>query len=470
MPPAYYNSITSDDERSEGEGYAFRSHDARRRRDGSAYPGHDSSQRTRRDSFESCYRHSLSPRNSRGREKPNYASDSDSRYFSDEPSRRSWRQETSGDSKNHSTGESFNYGRQRSPGSKYHSSEPSAKERGSRPFEYGRQRSPGSTYRFSEQRPKEQSSNSFGYGRQRSPGSKYRSSGPSPRKPTEKYFDYGRQRSPDSKYRFQGSRQEQREPAYFCWQCQQSFTNSESRSKHLKSSLMHVMCTVCDDDHDFKTSRKLHSHCRSMHYSVWCEICCETFACNADKKAHFEAMHFLCKPCKRWFPTSLERGEHYEISDKHVKDYCNICETIFPDLRAHTADHLARRKPRGYTEKSRTYSYRSNTRRDYRSQDDPHTPPRETPSRSIPRPPSGGIHYTTLGIDSSASHEQVVQAAKKRRIETHPDRLKRRLGLTTRELERIDEEAGTVGNAADILSSPALRAEYDKAVGSGAQR
>ena len=57
---------------------------------------------------------------------------------------------------------------------------------------------------------------------------------------------------------------------------------------------------------------------------------------------------------------------------------------------------------------------------------------------------------------------RIVDAAKKMRIKTHPDRLKKE-GMSDEEKAKIDEAAAKVGQAADILSDPAqvsLRLKY----------
>lgn len=70
-------------------------------------------------------------------------------------------------------------------------------------------------------------------------------------------------------------------------------------------------------------------------------------------------------------------------------------------------------------------------------------------------------HYERLGISKGSSHEQVLKAAKEMRVKTHPDRLKRREGLTEEEIREIDVEAALVGEAADVLSDPGMRYRYD---------
>ena len=68
--------------------------------------------------------------------------------------------------------------------------------------------------------------------------------------------------------------------------------------------------------------------------------------------------------------------------------------------------------------------------------------------------------YKLLGVNASSSHDEIERAAKKKRIETHPDKLKKP-GMTKAELNRIDETAKEVGGAAEILLNPAKRSQYN---------
>ena len=72
-------------------------------------------------------------------------------------------------------------------------------------------------------------------------------------------------------------------------------------------------------------------------------------------------------------------------------------------------------------------------------------------------------HYAILQVGPCATHEQIKSAAKRRRIEVHPDRLKKP-GMSESEVAKIDKEAAEVGQAAEVLSNPTLRQEYDRSV------
>lgn len=90
------------------------------------------------------------------------------------------------------------------------------------------------------------------------------------------------------------------------------------------------------------------------------------------------------------------------------------------------------------------------------------------PPTSSPRPvaPKGGDLYKTLKVSPEASHAEIVLAARRRRIQVHPDRLKYP-GMTQSAVDRIDNEAQNVGLAADTLCDEVSRGRYDRAVRRG---
>ena len=70
-------------------------------------------------------------------------------------------------------------------------------------------------------------------------------------------------------------------------------------------------------------------------------------------------------------------------------------------------------------------------------------------------------HYGTLRLDPLATDEEIKSAAKRRRVEVHPDKLKKP-GMSTSELAKIDDAAAKVGQAADVLQDPKQKLEYDR--------
>ena len=70
-------------------------------------------------------------------------------------------------------------------------------------------------------------------------------------------------------------------------------------------------------------------------------------------------------------------------------------------------------------------------------------------------------HYAALHISPDATEAEIIKAAKKRRIETHPDKYAGQ-NLTREELDAITTRAQRVGRAADVLCDANARREYDQ--------
>ena len=70
-------------------------------------------------------------------------------------------------------------------------------------------------------------------------------------------------------------------------------------------------------------------------------------------------------------------------------------------------------------------------------------------------------HYLTLGISPLASAEEIKTAAKRKRVEVHPDRLKK-AGMDESELAKIDAVAAKVGQAAEVLQNAEQKLKYDR--------
>ena len=70
-------------------------------------------------------------------------------------------------------------------------------------------------------------------------------------------------------------------------------------------------------------------------------------------------------------------------------------------------------------------------------------------------------HYLTLGISPLASAEEIKTAAKRKRVEVHPDRLKKE-GMDESELAKIDAVAAKVGQAAEVLQNAEQKRKYDQ--------
>ena len=84
--------------------------------------------------------------------------------------------------------------------------------------------------------------------------------------------------------------------------------------------------------------------------------------------------------------------------------------------------------------------------------------------RPPPAKPKGHFpnHYATLKVSRDLSQEDVEKAAKKRRIDVHPDKLAKLTNLSPEERAKKEAEAKDVGCAADILSNAESRRKYDR--------
>ncbi|KAL8634440.1 MAG: hypothetical protein Q9228_007965, partial [Teloschistes exilis] len=122
-------------------------------------------------------------------------------------------------------------------------------------------------------------------------------------------------------------------------------------------------------------------------------------------------------------------------------------------------------KPKARDYRERGSGEETNSRRQQHQPQDPRSPrpePKAKPS-SMPnlKKAKGFVDfYSLLGVSPSCSQAEIEKAAKKKRIEVHPDRLIKE-GMTPQELQAIDEQAKMVGGAADTLSDPSKRRRYD---------
>ncbi|KAL8868918.1 MAG: hypothetical protein Q9174_004665 [Haloplaca sp. 1 TL-2023] len=68
--------------------------------------------------------------------------------------------------------------------------------------------------------------------------------------------------------------------------------------------------------------------------------------------------------------------------------------------------------------------------------------------------------YLILHLKPSASRAEIEKAVREMRIRYHPDKRKR-AGMSSKEIDCIDEQAKLVGQAAEILLDPGKRSNYD---------
>ena len=151
-------------------------------------------------------------------------------------------------------------------------------------------------------------------------------------------------------------------------------------------------------------------------------------------------------------PTSTDHGRGYD--DPRSKPRY----AFEPDPRYRYEYREAKPKPtstnhdRGYRNHGSKSRYDQSSRPHGRSEF--REPP---PSVQAPLPD----YYALLGISSRASSKEIGQAARKKRMAVHPDKLKRS-GMSTNQLRSIDEIAASVGQAADVLMDPKQKKDYDE--------
>lgn len=130
--------------------------------------------------------------------------------------------------------------------------------------------------------------------------------------------------------------------------------------------------------------------------------------------------------------------------------------------RAPSSDDTERSSGRG-EKTSRTFSSRqtSSPQEDQTHRTETSTN-RQTPGPE-PAAPRTGVLYAILGLSPEATQAEIIRAARRRRIQVHPDKLKT-AGMAQEDIDRIEDEAQEVGLAADTLCDEVSRGEYDRAV------
>ena len=198
-------------------------------------------------------------------------------------------------------------------------------------------------------------------------------------------------------------------PPVRCRRCRKTFKDIAERNLHFQTSPRHFCCRYCHPVVvEFSNADSLRYHYIDRHIDLYCHTCDLHFPTPVQRQSHLEGGHRLCYGCHKVFPVPELRLE-----------CCRIC-------------------------------YLAKHGKEASSQDGNNGDGEALPD-----------HYAWLGIGKDSSHEQVLKAAKEMRVKTHPDRLKRREGLTEEEMTVIDKEAALVGQAADVLSDPELRYRYD---------
>ncbi|KAL8707973.1 MAG: hypothetical protein Q9225_007672 [Loekoesia sp. 1 TL-2023] len=245
-----------------------------------------------------------------------------------------------------------------------------------------------------------------------------------------------------------------------CSKCGMGFLFPGSKELHLEFSACRFTCKLCDNI--FHSDLDLKGHWKTAHARLYCSICEKVCISRRAKAFHDHHKHFRCGPCNRMFG-SKEEWEYHHQTHIHIR-YCSICHCFIRDIDGQWPKH----KKECFTQKHDEEGSRPNTSTGTEEDDSPKGKKKEhAKSKENSRPAAAksipdGVpdFYGYLNTHPLSSHEDIIQAARKRRVEVHPDKLKKS-GMTDEELRKIDQTAKQVGWAADILLDPAKRAKYD---------
>ena len=283
-----------------------------------------------------------------------------------------------------------------------------------------------------------------------------------------------------------------------CTRCSRDFPTKRELTEHISSSCRcpSLECRLASSS--CFTEEGLYLHMKVYHEHMVCTFCKKTFESPVAKRQHDRTGSFKCTICPLLDLCRREALEaHLRGSWQHAKTWCKACCTNFDDseqLRLHTCHPVDRRRSmplhsckecglfdltaRGleehdYWHHDWTYSYNEEVHFDACRSKPPPTAktrpearakPPPKPSTKTPVAPNVPLAtrdlYEVLGVNSSSSSQEIRKAAKQRRIDCHPDKLKT-LDMSTAELKEIDDWAKEVGGAAEVLLDPRKRAQYD---------
>lgn len=232
-------------------------------------------------------------------------------------------------------------------------------------------------------------------------------------------------------------------PDYSLWcsQCDLFFPSQHARRDHQLQAPGHYLCAHPACQANLFTHTSLLQHYAVDHYNVFCRFCNKLLLSSLVLEAHMARTHPFCRKCKIRFKDDRQRRHHYRTTEQHRNSYCSICGEDVKDLLPHLSAHL---KPKeGYRHRAKPKVGR------------------RPKSNVLDGPPN---HYRTLGIDPSSPPEEILRAAKSKRIETHPDRFTKD-ALSAERLAQVVETSKNVGWAASVLCDPSERKKYDAKMG-----
>lgn len=211
-------------------------------------------------------------------------------------------------------------------------------------------------------------------------------------------------------------------------------------------------CKSCSDNlAGFSQHEDLLSHRRKHHGVVFCSdpTCVRPTLINWPRwqHDHMEFCHHP-NPCN-------------DFSSKTLNDNCPICHEPCR-TSAFMLRHFQSKHPCAECNEHIAHYFSIQTEHATRHHEPkPKPKPHNSPSSSSPPKPLD--IYAILELPPHSSHEEIKRIAKRRRIETHPDRLVKE-GMGETEKAAIDEKAKLVGWAADVVCDGARRERYDEEV------
>ena len=213
--------------------------------------------------------------------------------------------------------------------------------------------------------------------------------------------------------------------------------NYQSQEKPNNSSSRHEK-----QQRDIRINSRRHEHSRSNRYDPNGEC--------RDQSFHYEGSY----PSHSRKPKTTPRDDHFsEFKNSH-----NHKSTKNVKPSQGKPDNSSSRG------QDKSYSNRSEIRHGGMRRETPRSTNRKDSSHRVSQPEAREYlpnYYATLEIDHLATADEIKIAAKRRRVEVHPDRLKR-IGMSDSESAKIDSVAAMVGQAAEVLQNPEMKREHDR--------
>ncbi|KAI4128037.1 MAG: hypothetical protein LQ338_002928 [Usnochroma carphineum] len=166
---------------------------------------------------------------------------------------------------------------------------------------------------------------------------------------------------------------------------------------------------------------------------------------------HYRATHNLrfCRGCKKYYRNVDRESQRHKRRCFGPKGYGP--DASDSESESESESESDSEEGEGFRQKESFKSYKNE---DSKTNEKARPGDKDLP-KSIPN------LYGLLRVHPFSTQEQIARAARKRRIEVHPDKLKKP-GMTDLELGKIDETAMEIGYAADLLLDPEKRAKYDR--------